>query len=1032
MSNEDKLEIKVLDIRNIAFDIKTLTIDNINAFFTDYTERNAIIHLNSMYKSPLFNFLTKSNIESINIRNLAILDGVIPIISKTIRNAIIGVRFLEDKLCIKNGLWVRIPENTDVNIKELYLGDMEINMDSIKTDTVYEDFTTTQTEVDEKFVAAMGQVLNYYLSNAYNFLNSSFIDYPKYDENVLEIGDEEQYEEEKGRDYEKLKKLIKLLYDLDIKSTEAGLFMLVNNFHLYKYALTDGVESEQIKEYIEKTKKMEDTRNKIVEANRKLLAEQNKEKMLQHIALTKFKKDFDELSKPEIKIATTEYEMIQNLIKNSRNNTCEHLKVLNDMYAFMSRENFDKLSNLLDKQSVADDGYYMCKRCQFSVICPHKYVKILSDIEMWPYEKLERAMYKFLFPIKFTNYCKICGEDIMPVSNSIDAILEPDDETKLLIWKAVMQAFNLFTFKVSENPKRLAQDAINLIMPQIGSDLEGVIYSYAFVLDYYIESKNLILAGSSRKEKGDKKDKREKSTEELSNMSVSDIAKLLVNDLKIKNFDIIRGMSNIEIDAINGDFLLAYKKLKGNSEFVERDSVKELINSVVNSTDYQFACVVAIMDGKKPTFELITGRKVDDYIKYCESLYKNSRIIDIVRYHKYEDNMYFALKEFDVLNAYYKTNGNSLIHDAYKQYLYFATKVDTQIKFDEYMQNLKVDKKPYSTAWFCGNQNIKIANNQYKLENILYSNVYDENGEKHVWKGDECKICNINKFETNKLDNDKIVKIIQTKLQIRSFFIYYTFNCPVDDKHVLPCKKCGLKEIDFSAPDMEYYNKHIDDYLKMKYNQKINEPEKYVPQKMEYEYNYTTIIKLVEMMSSNTKTIHCLGLVNNILYNSFNEDDKVEYESQDSRFYIALMLLSQVIFVYNQMKNIMHLSNIDPFLIDRKHVKLRDIDLDYVKLCSDAIILLNKDLVMKFIHEHICKFFMFVFDQDKEFARDLFNYMVENNKSLAKQERNIMLADEDIEEHDDVGNFDTEKDILMDDGEIEDTEDIEPSGETDD
>ena len=1010
----EKLEIKVLDIRNISIDIKSITLDQINSLFgDDYNLRSAIINLNEKFKSPIFNFLQKSNIESINIRNLAVLDGIIPILSKTIRNSIVGVRFISNKLCIKNGKWVNIPENTDVNIRELAVINMDINMNLYSNrEYNYEDFEVTDAKPDEKFIAAMSQVLDYYLSNAYNFINSSFLLHNNDDDFNIETN-EIVLTEETGREYEKLKKLVKKIYNIDIKSTEQGL-MLLGDFRLYYYVLTEGMESEKIKEFVEEKLAKESYLAKKLAANNKILAEQNREKLINRIAMEKFKvESLDKLSKTEQNIVMTEYEMFIGLIKNTQKNDCEHIRVMHDLNEFSSNENFARLTKIIDKS----EDVYPCRHCKFSVICAHKYIKIQSDIEAWPYEKFENAMYKFLVPVGYINYCKVCGEEIMPVSRKSDIVIDSDNDSKMLIWKSVMQAFNLFTFKVNDNPRRLAQNAISIIMPQATSDMDCVVYSYAFVLDYYIESKNITLYGG--------KNKKSAVT------TVSEIAKIMVNDLKMRHFDLIKEMTVVEADMINSDFLIAYKKLKGSSENTERDSVKELINNIVSSTNYQFACIIAIMDGKTPSFKLITGRTVDEYIKYCEGLIKNSKIIDIIRYHKYEDNMYFALKEFDPIQAYYETKGTSILHEAYKKYMYFLKDVDTNMKYNEYIKSLGIEKKLHNFVKFNGNQDIPMKTPFYKLENIKYSNIYDEDGNRHIWDGDECKICKINKFETDSLDNNKIIDVIKTKFLIEAFFVYYTYNCPVDKNHVVPCNKCGLKNADYKNPDMSYYDKYINDYTNIKYahtNIKIVHEKPQQIQFIDYKYNHSNIIKVIDIMKTNTKSIHCIGLVSGIEYNKFNEDDIVTYTVQDSRFYIALSLFSRIIYLYSQMKNVLFLvDNIDSFLTDKKHSKLDNLDINYISICSNAITTVEKDMVMKFIHEHICKFIIFVYDQNKVFAKELFDHLIECNKSLSKPERAVAVGDDEIEDYDDIDKFDAEKDVLMDDNEINDIADDAPN-----
>ena len=73
---DDKIEINILDIRSNLIDLRTISEEDIKSLFPGNFWPN--IYLTRRYKSILFNFAKKSNIESINMRNILVFPGVIP------------------------------------------------------------------------------------------------------------------------------------------------------------------------------------------------------------------------------------------------------------------------------------------------------------------------------------------------------------------------------------------------------------------------------------------------------------------------------------------------------------------------------------------------------------------------------------------------------------------------------------------------------------------------------------------------------------------------------------------------------------------------------------------------------------------------------------------------------------------------------------------------------------------------------------------------------------------------------------------
>jgi hypothetical protein len=277
----------------------------------------------------------------------------------------------------------------------------------------------------------------------------------------------------------------------------------------------------------------------------------------------------------------------------------------------------------------------------------------------------------------------------------------------------------------------------------------------------------------------------------------------------------------------------------------------------------------------------------------------------------------------------------------------------------------------------------------------------------------KCGICGIMKSSTNSLSEKKIKDVLTLNLNIKSLYARFKLECPEVDYHEFKgnvCKKCG---IDFKNENVEYYNKYKVESVK---NRKINieEGTLNVYKIKKYDSEYTNIIKVAEINEIKPEQISFLGLTGGLDYKQMlRKGDSFKYEPlihQDSRLYIVLGYIRKLIVFYYQYKNHLILENIHSHIkkiLTEKYDLKDDIKYDF-EPCENSFYTMEPSDTMKFLQNALCEVFLLIYKVNKEFAKSIFKYIIEDSKLLAKNEPVNIYA------------IYTETDEVVDDNELED------------
>jgi hypothetical protein len=1038
---DDKIEINILDIRSNLIDLRTISEEDIKSLFPGNFWPN--IYLTRRYKSILFNFAKKSNIESINMRNILVFPGVIPDISNAHAKP---VKLMTIKPVItQHGKFLYLPENTDIAVTSLNLKSLDVNINmfykydnySRQLDVLFDKMaefkfgtTLTKTKIVDDLVEIFKPIIYFYLSNVFEFITAA--DRPQEFEPFDHPLPVELPIDRPQREIEKLAFMVKSLYDVDIKSAIQGIATLskYGEFEEYYYILTDGTESEKFKEYLKDVNMEKARKNQYAKLAATRVAEQNKlnkylsiiERKLEprKIKYSTLAEILASLSKNERKLVETEYEAVENEWKLAMKNTCTHVAMIRKLYRATERDLKALLLQIKPLLVEVKGDKYLCKLCNFSIICPHKFERYLSIVEKWPYERYHAAMQKYIIAIgeRYAYFCHICSEELMKIEPDYKSDIDSEDDIKIFIWSSAMQALEIFTFVVIQSTRKIAQNAIPVVFGKISKQkftnenerkLAAAVYTYAFILDLYIESKNLVIQGATK---------------------INLVADKLLAHFLGKNFIIIRNIVNFSPDEVAKQFLSAYKEIRGTNIKLERDPTKELIEKIITSTDYHFAYIMAKLDNKltgdqKRDFEFILGQNLDSY----KQMYKNDQLNNLLNGKiKYNESLIYTLREFDLLpeSQYYQSDNDkkSKLYDAFKIHNFLMKNVCSKTTYDEYLEMIKKHQLEYPKRILLYNMwAIDMDNHRFSINKLPYSNIYDELGIKHKWdiyiygdkkikKSDllplekailtdmECAVCGVKKSSTSELSDEKIRKLLYVNATIKAFYAEYYTKCPEGGLHSGdPCKKC---KIDKSKIDFAYYEKYKkerdSDY-------KITTFEKFVPRELKWEFNYTNIIKVAEMCKIQPEQILILGLTGGKIYKKMIK--KPEYEpliARDHRLFLVAAYVRQIII--EQHKSIVNLS-----IVGGGQNKLDS--------CELAINTLSPDLALKFLQEMLCIAILDI--ENKELAVKLMLDVVENSKLIAKNEYTAIIGKIDTETIDDqeLEDFDKEVEDMDDQNGIE-------------
>jgi len=1020
---ENEAEINIIDVRNINIDIATVSKDEILKF---YKNSNSILDAGLLficdkYKSILLNIYKKSAIESINIRNLLVFN-IIPTTSNS-KNSIV-VRCINTKPVFNTKISI-IPPDIDIHVSGFLIHNLELlnvinyyynfserssclteimnNMNKFKFIHQKQQYKLSDIELLREMLI---KVCDFYLSNVFTYLQ---YEPTTLTENTNEITIS-TYTELRSEYYEKYEFMVKKLSNAAYNN-ERDLINIIYNTNSM-HILLDVLLGVEIDEFIQNR---EIERLKLqVDYDIKLKNMEIKNKFMRYLIIVEEKLGYEKyikcknanniniLTKHEQEIVTIEYENITNEWKGMINNNCGHLQIVRKLYR--GANVLHELNQYID--FTTKTTRYICKNCSYPIICPHLYDKFLGAIEKWPFDKIKSNIQKYISDVSYSRYvyyCKICSEDLMIIDNNVVETISIDDEKRVLVWVSVMRALENFDFKVVQSPKLIARNATNIVISAVNQqpiidDLLYVIYGYAFVLDYYIESKNLILVNSTKI------------------LKISEVANKLIKSLTEKYYVLIRD-SYTSIDNISEKFLLAYKSMKGFNVNIEYDPIKDIIRQILANPIYQYCYLMANLDGKlgnkseKTQLEYVIGSKLDEYIKNQRKIRKNPEIIKLFQSGSAND---YTLKELKILpeQHFYETKftniteRNKIFNIIYGEQIYdklyenfyksfelfinYLKYVDNDEKLEKFTQELKECNNTYATChnsmnFYPLNAHLDMKSTLYENRELYLSYNYDENGKKHKWTkyiyeaGEftvsdlmkksqstplldmKCGICGTLRSKIFTLNENKINSALTLKFDIMDFYTEFQSLCPAQNNKLHKyvnniCEYCKLSDkMTLESDELQSYYDEYKDKLLLKEKININIPESIdieIPN-IEWKYDYSNIIKVCEIANLQPLQILILGFTNNILYKSSLNDTYISscydtMEINDSRLYTVLSYIQLVIMQYTQLcHSIGEYEFVIQYMESHKNIdfsKLPKIDIPTFNLSNSEPIELIKNL----------------------------------------------------------------------------------------
>jgi len=356
-------------------------------------------------------------------------------------------------------------------------------------------------------------------------------------------------------------------------------------------------------------------------------------------------------------------------------------------------------------------------------------------------------------------------------------------------------------------------------------------------------------------------------------------------------------------------------------------------------------------------------------IEKIKDIYENIKIPNFSTWHIDKFNKipkfeYGGFLDSKVVKGY-KAESFKLFYDKIKYKLYFNFAYDDVGNFSEKLAKHTADYNLFHTNelqliyYNCMNHIKSIVYHdgsgliKFKYIPVSLGILYDENGNKHIWNkfiyknGSEltkseinkiiqekqitdtyidkrCSICGILESSVNELSNEKIIKVLKTKENIKNFFKFYENRCPEGGLHEFEnniCKKCGLsidniKKIDsniYTAEAKIYYEK----YKKLYYEEKSEKQETekiiklptishdYTNEFVTWQFNYNDVLELSKILKTNIHILSNLGSIEKIDYNDVLSGSYVPLEEDTINSIRIIKLDSYVreyIFEYNRLR----------------------------------------------------------------------------------------------------------------------------------
>lgn len=294
----------------------------------------------------------------------------------------------------------------------------------------------------------------------------------------------------------------------------------VGGLGAYYYALTQGLEAEGVRRFLQRSSAALAEKALLAELDRAIFAEIARArhytiiiedklgaKRLRQIevALATSGKSQDDPAAIKALLRKREQEIVENEYENRRheweaqvNNTCPHVRLA---YRLRMVRSSREATEILGKLSAyfkapqaksargpgpgprpaAELEWLLCKNCGFRTICPHVRDLITMESRNLPYDTIRTRLVKYA--VKYsspgsasvaTNYsyfCRICSERLAEfieedrTAEVLGAVGNLDDYVRKTIWKEALNAAELVRFPMPVDPRQFASTAVGVCHP---------------------------------------------------------------------------------------------------------------------------------------------------------------------------------------------------------------------------------------------------------------------------------------------------------------------------------------------------------------------------------------------------------------------------------------------------------------------------------------------------------------------------------------------------------------------------------------
>lgn len=444
---------------------------------------------------------------------------------------------------------------------------------------------------------------------------------------------------------------------------------------------------------------------------------------------------------------------------------------------------------------------------------------------------------------------------------------------------------------------------------------------------------------------------------------------------KISIPDFIQGKKNEEISNINTYNEYIYLSYKVFRYFI--------INSIYKySPDYYQYIKYSQYDIEIINTYLSDNKKLLDYDNILE-INRKKKYLPPIEYLPSSLNRKYIYK-INNLNRYYCINGK------YQKFDILIFKNKTNNKKIEVQHN-KLDKFINNDSDYFNN-NLKLVDRYNSQCNEYYSNIDNNNNDK------------INNTISNNIRKIDLIK---------SFYHYYNFKCPVDERHIFEnniCKKCKIHKSYIIEKNETYFNKFKNKFyedlekrnnkiikqlndLPTNYNYSIDDYKKDIINKFKDIDKFTIDLNYISLFSKkfkiNEKYLLNIGLTEDKDYDEFPNLDLENINEKNSRYLKLKNILQITIIYYNKLRfseyivkfdNLEFKSVIDIFIKNNGTLKdlkkLKDIPYNFYNIIKYYKLIKN-DEINDIILNIIYNFLYFILEQGVGPLHNIINDFVE-------------------------------------------------------